>query len=281
MDGRRGGRDRSTGGEEGRVPQEECVFDRLWRAYQESGDPEIKGELVHEFMPTLKAMAYRVRRAMGGHPDLHDLMSAGSLGLLQAFERFDPTRGVPFQGYCMWRVLGAMHDDQRKFDWAPLGLRLKAQRLRAVADEMTAARGREPSDEELAEALDTTTAEITRARRSARHPAPLSLEGVRGGAARAAEEALLDGRGDPAKVLVAEEARTFLLDQLRSLPDKHRYVLLLYYFEKLTMVQAGLVLDLSESRVSQIHKEALDTLVKRLGPHGEELIEAIRGGGGA
>jgi RNA polymerase sigma factor for flagellar operon FliA len=261
------------------VPQDESAFEDLWHAYQASGDEGVKGELARKFMPTLRATARRVCRALGGHPDVQDLVGAGAVGLLEAFERFDPGRGVAFEAYCMWRVLGAMYDDQRKFDWAPLALRLKAQRLRALADELAAARGHEPSDEELAEALDTTTAEVARARRSARHPAPMSLDRAQGGAARAAEEALVDGRADPARLYAAEEARSMLLEQLRRLGDKQRHVLLLYYFEKLTMAQVGRVLELSESRVCQIHKEALETLVRRLGPDGDGLLEALQGGG--
>jgi len=250
-------------------------FDQLWRDYQSTGDERIKAELTRRFMGILVPMAKKLRAEMSGQPDLNDLISAGVVGLLEAFERFDPSRGVYFQTYCTWRVLGAMHDDQRKFDWAPSSLRIKAQRLRDAADELANKLGRPPCDAELAEALDISTAEAAELRRHAENPAPLSLDDSHAAESTLEGAALADSHFDPLRHILAAEARALLLDALKNLPDKQRYVLLLYYFEKLTMAEIGLVLDVGESRVSQLHREALETLVRRLGRRKDELLDAL------
>jgi RNA polymerase sigma factor for flagellar operon FliA len=249
--------------------------DQLWHDYHRTHDEIIKAELTRECMPMLLAMAEKVRGEMGGVPDLKDLVNAGVVGLLEAFERFDPSRGVFFDTFCTWRVLGAMHDDQRADDWAPNAIRAKAVRLRRAADEMANVLHRQPSDEELAGALDVSCAEVAEIRRHADHRAPLSIDRAPSGEAIAPGAALEDRRLDPAHRLLAEEARTRLLDTLKALPDKQRYVLLLYYFERLTMAQIGLVLGVSESRVCQLHREALTALVRRLGPRKDEFLDAL------
>ena len=249
-------------------------FGRLWRDYRRTGDDRLKAELTRTFMPIVVNTAKHVRAEMAGKPDLNDLVSAGVVGLLEAFERFDPTRGVSFESYSATRIVGAMHDDQRKSDWAPGSLRVKAQRLRAARDELLARLGHPPSDDELAEALGITLGEVAHARQHAARPAPLFRASSRVGG-HSEDPALEDQGLDPARLLVAQEARTLLLDALKGLPDKQRYVMLLYYFEKLKMAQIGKVLDLSEARVSQLHKEALQTLVLRLGGRKDDFLDAL------
>ncbi|MFW6161678.1 MAG: sigma-70 family RNA polymerase sigma factor [Planctomycetota bacterium] len=254
-------------------------FDRLWHAYHREGDADAKARLVQRFRPMLISLAEQVHAEMGGQPDLQDLINAGMIGLLEAFDRFDPSRGVYFETYCRRRVVGAMHDDQRRFDWATAPLRLKAQRLRAAREELTAATGRPPSDDELCEALGISHREMASIRHHASRPAPLSNESHRTdpdtGPPRGADAELLDARLDPERLALAEEARVLLLDAVKALPDKQRYVLLLYYFERLKMADIGRILDLSEARISQLHKEALGTLVQRLGPRRTDFLDAL------
>lgn len=254
-------------------------FDQLWQAYHETGDERHKAELTERYMPILVSLAERARDAMGGQPVVQDLVNAGLIGLLQAFDRFDPSRGVYFDTYCFWRVLGAMHDDQRKFDWATGPARLKAQRLRDARDELSARLGRPPSDEELAEALDLSHGDLADIVRRAERPAPLNVDGT-GPAAASGEPwpgdaALVDEGLDPERLVLANEARAMLLDALQGLPDNQRYVMLLYYFEQLTMAQIGQVIDLSEARISQLHKEALATLLRRLGGRRDDFLDAL------
>jgi len=246
-------------------------IDQLWRDYKSSGAAELKDRLIRRLMPTIVATAQRLRRLMGDKPDPNDLVNAGVVGLLEAADRFDPSLGVYFETFCMWRVIGAMHDDQKKLDWATGFVRFKAQRLRRAADELANALGRPPTTHELAEALGVSRAQVADVWRHAEHNAPASIDAMKG------ESPLEDTRHDPVRRVVADEARTLLLDALKALPDKQRYVLLLYYFEQLTMAQVGIVLDVTESRVSQLHREALATLVRRLGKRKQELLDALGG----
>ena len=256
-------------------------FDRLWLEYHRTGDERVKAQLTDRFRPILVSMAGKVRTEMAGQPLMQDLVNAGMVGLLEAFERFDPARGVYFETYCVWRVIGAMHDDQRKFDWAAGAVRVKARRLRAAQDELTGRLGRPPSDDDLCEALGTTHAGLAEIRRHADKPAALNVDGsppaAGSGEARSGDTGLVDESLDPERLALAREAREMLLNALTDLPDKQRYVMLLYYFEELKMADIGRVLELSEARVSQLHKEALQTLLRRLGRRREDFLEALGG----
>lgn len=249
--------------------------DQLWLDYQRTRDERVKADLARACMRRVYAIAKKLRAEMGGVPSLQDLVDAGLVGLMEAFERFDPSRGVYFETWCSWRVLGAMRDDQRKRAWASEAVRLKAQRLRRAAAEMASARGRAPTDEELAEALSVSTAEVAELWRHVERRRPVSLDSTHEEGGADGDPALADRRADPAQLLLAKEARELLLDALKELPDKQRYTLLLYYFEKLTMAQVGRVLEVSESRVSQLHSAALRTLARRLGPRQDELLSAL------
>ena len=250
-------------------------FERLWSEYQNTGDESIRAELAERFLPLLVPIAKKVRRAMDNHPELDELLSAGTLGVLQACQRFDPTRGVRFGTFCRWRALGAMYDDQRKDQWATGAMRQKAQRLRAAREELQATLGHRPSDAELAAALSIGRAEVADIRRHGRRPRSLSGDGSDPTDPRLSSDVAEDRRGDPVRVLLAAEARSLLLEALKRLPEKQRHALLLYYFERLNMAQVGLVLGISESRVSQLHKEALATLLRRLGRRRDELLVAF------
>lgn len=251
--------------------------DQLWLDYQRTRDDRVKADLTRACMRLVHALAKKLRAEMDGVPSLQELVDAGVVGLMEAFERFDPSRGVYFETWCAWRVLGAMRDDQRKCAWASEAVRLKAQRLRRAAAEMAGARGRTPTDEELAEALGVSTAEVAELWRRAERRRPMSLDSTHEEGGADGDPALADQGADPSHLLAAQEARELLLDALKELPDKQRYTLLLYYFEKLTMAQVGRVLEVSESRVSQLHSKALRTLAQRLGPREDELLSALGG----
>lgn len=257
------------------MPASPRRIDQLWHEYQRTRDERVKSDLVIAATHRVHAIAKKLRPEMGNVPTFQELVDAGLVGLMEAFERFDPTRGVYFETWCTWRVLGAMRDDQRKTAWATEAVRLKAQRLRHAADEMAAAHGRPPSDEELAAALGVPIAEVADLWRRVEQRKPLSLDSTRTVGDEDTDPALVDPLPTPAQRLLADEARNRLLDALKALPDKERYTLLLYYFEKLTMAQIGLVLEVTESRVSQLHKKALATLARRLGPRKDEFLDAL------
>ena len=251
--------------------------DALWRQYRASGDHRLRDKLVERFMPLIELTAERLRWEMGGRADPRDLVQAGVVGLLAALDRYDPDRGVSLASFCAWRILWAMHADQRRLDWLPRKLRSKTRHLRRAADELRARLGREPSDDELAAALDIPTAQVAEMRRRGSHPVPTSLDATANPGSRSPAPALEDQRADPVAALVAEEARALLHDAILALPDKQRYTLLLYYFERLKLSQIGMVLGVSESRACQLRKEALEALANCLGPRKDELLDLLEG----
>jgi len=257
------------------VPEQSPSLEELWRAYRETGDERPRIEITRRLKPFVLAAARRARAEMGERPRVADLVSAGVVGLLEALERYDPLRGTRLEVFCGWRILGAMYDDQRKFDWAPQAVRSKARRLRALAERLQNATGRPPSDEELAKALGLSQAALRELWVHARTPRPVSLDRAAPPDAEVVDPALVVHGLDPARLLLAAEARTLLLNALKTLPDQHRYVLLLYYFEELTMAQIALVLGVSVGRVSQIRGEALARLLARLGRRKDELLDAL------
>jgi RNA polymerase sigma factor for flagellar operon FliA len=251
-------------------------YDQLWDAYQETGRLSNHPDLADAVLQILLPAARSVRRAMGYRPDLGDLVSAGAVGLLEALQRFDPCRGVQLSTFASWRIVGAMYDDQREARWAKGAVRVKAQRAYAAAEELRQSLGRQPDDQELADALDLSPAQLAEIRPFIRYPRPLSLSaGDNAEADAPAAIPLEDPREDPMRLILAAEARTRLLDALKSLPDQQRYTLLLYYFEQLTLAQIGTVLGLSEPRIHQIRAKALKHMVQRLGPDGPELLDAM------
>lgn len=251
------------------------TLEDLWRECRAGGQPGPRERLVERFMPLLEVTAERVRWEMGGKADPADLLQAGTVGLLEALERYDPERGVSLVSFCAWRIAGAMHEDQQRFDWLPRSMRAKGRRLKAAADELRNSLGRKPFDEELARAVDAPVAEVARLRIHTAERGPVSIEAAPRPGSRSPGALLEDNRSDPVSRLVAEEARALLLDAILTLPDKQRYTLLLYYFERLRMSQIGLVLGVSESRVSRLRKEALRALAECLGPRKDELLDLL------
>ena len=251
-------------------------FEQLWSEYRRTRSTESGAEVARRFLHLLTPIARSVRRAMGGRPDLDDLISAGAVGLLESLERFDPARGVRFETYSGWRIVGAMYDDQRHFAWPSHALRLKAQRLRQAEEELRHALGRPVSDAELAHALDMPQPELARIRPHAGHVAPFSLNGLANERDVPAAETVADRRPGPDRKLRAEEARDLLLGALKNLPDNERITLLLIYFEQLKQVEIAGVLKVTPARVSQIHRKALERLVRRLGPRRDELLDAFQ-----
>lgn len=258
------------------MPASPGPFDQLWDAYQKTGRLSDHPDLADAVLDILRPAACVVRRAMGNHPALGDLVSAGAVGLLEALQRYDPAQGVQLSTFASWRIVGAMYDEHRKAHWAKGAIRVKAQRARTAVKELRQSLGRCPDDQELAAALDLSPADLAEIRPFIHHPRPLALrEAEREDRDAPSPPPPEDRRQDPIRVLLAAEARTRLLDALKSLPHHQRYTLLLYYFERLTLAQIGAVLGLSQPRVHQIRAEALQRMVKRLGPDGPQLLDAF------
>jgi len=246
-------------------------IDALWQSYSKDHDPKVRDKLLVQYLPLVKYIAGRMMTSLPSSVDYNDLVSAGVVGLIGALERFRPSRGVKFETYVLPRIKGAILDELRTLDWAPRSLRSKARLLERATQELERSLGRAVSREEIAKKLHMNLQELESLAREASATVLLSLdrmhreeqEPAAGGVTMydVVENPLAD---NPLKEIEKSEAKAALLEALDALPEQEKLVLALYYYEDLTLREIGEVLDLTESRVSQIHSKAIAALRETL-----------------
>ena len=241
----------------------------LWSKYKLSDDLEAKEELVLAYASLVKYIAGRLAIHLPPSVEFDDLVSYGTFGLLDAIDKFEPERGFKFETYAAMRIRGAILDGLRSTDWVPRSVRSKARELEQATQHLEHSLGRAPTHKEIAASLDisldgyynlvdevkTTTIayldEIISHDDSGNEPIRLS-DTVRD------EEAVVD------QGLIDEEMKKELAAAIDALPEREKLVISLYYYEGLTLKEIGYVLEVSESRVCQIHLKALSTLKAKL-----------------
>ena len=234
----------------------------LWRRFKATGNRRLRNVLMEAYLPIVRYNAERVGARLPGEVEHDDLVSAGVFGLLDAIDSFDLHRGVKFETYCAPRIRGAMLDELRMLDWVPRLVRSRAAKLEEASRRLEAELGRAPSEDELSKRLNMSSAELDKLMRegSAVSLVSLSHASPEPDASRelCALDVLEDKRGPNPLV---ETQKKDLKDLVtRGLSRAERLVLILYYYEGMTMKEIGQVLDLSESRVSQMHSAILERL---------------------
>lgn len=232
-----------------------------WEAYTRARSPEVREQLLHQYLPMVRRLAMRMLGSLPRSVRLDDLVSAGMMGLLSSAENFDPSLGIKFETYAMTRVRGAMVDSLRELDWVPRSIRQKARKLEQTIDALTQKLGRLPEDAELADALGLDVNGYRELLDEVNVAVLLSLDDTFR-AFDGSESPLSETTGDLGQEgaqerLESEELRDMLVSGLRGLPEQERLVVALYYYEELTLKEIGDVLGLTESRVSQIHSKAI------------------------
>jgi RNA polymerase sigma factor for flagellar operon FliA len=237
-------------------------------------------------LPQVRFIARRIHRHLPRHVPIEDLYQAGVLGLLDALRKFDPRRRVRFESYMKFRIRGAILDELRSLDWSPRELRRKARRLEEAHQELCKRLGREPSRDELAEALRISVRQLESLRNEVRGLDLSSLQEIAvitdDGVAkdRASLVPCPDSLG-PQAMFAGQQNRERLAEAIELLPENERRVLTLYYYEELTMKEVGEVLALCESRVSQIHSSALARVRAWLSRQAEGGVRGHSGSCGA
>ncbi|MBK8128358.1 MAG: FliA/WhiG family RNA polymerase sigma factor [bacterium] len=241
---------------------------RSWEAYVRTQSPELREQLLLEYLPMVRRMAMRLLGTLPRSVRLDDLVSAGVMGLLASIDHFDPSLGIKFETYAMTRIRGAMVDSLRELDWVPRSIRQKARKLEQAVEMITRRLGRSPEDAELAEHLGIELDDYRSLLDEVNVAVLLSLdETLKGqdGSESSISESTADlSHGTQDEKLEEQETRDLLVHGLRDMPEQERLVLALYYYEELTLKEIGEVLGLTESRVSQIHSKALLQLRARL-----------------
>ena len=225
--------------------------------------------VIQEFTHVVKAMAHRLAFRLPAYMDAEDLISVGIMGLMDAMDKYDPTREAKFKTYAEFRIRGAMLDEIRSMDWIPRSVHERITLLQKTYSELLHRLGRPPTDQEVGKELKMSAEELDEFLTRSRGAVVISLDdlGVQDADGHKIISVLTDSnQPDPLSVLVSERARHVLEAAIQDLPEKERLVLSLYYFEELTMKEIGQALKVTESRVCQIHSKAILHLKARLEP---------------
>lgn len=222
--------------------------------------------LLTEHLPEVRYIARRIHDRLPAHVPFEDLVHAGIIGLIDAVDRFDPLKNVQLKSYASFRIRGAILDSLRQMDWSPRQLRRDARRIEETIRRLSAELRRAPSEQEIATGLDLELAEFQELLGELRGLDLESLDGQSDGEERPAKAAVAATRPDedPFHVTFRGEMRSILAEAINELDEKERQVLGLYYQEEMTMKEVGLILEIGESRVSQIHTTAVLRLRSRL-----------------
>ena len=230
-------------------------------------DEEERERLLMEQLPQVRYIARRMHDRLPRHVPLEDLVHAGVLGLIDALQKYDPSKHVQFGSYAKFRIRGAMLDSLREMDWSPRDLRRKARRLEEAHNTLRSSLGRNPSEPELAVELgiDLRGLQLLLGEISGLELGSLRVESQRDGQDEDLCEYLPDDSEEtPLFLCLRSEMKHLLARAITELPEKERQVLALYYYEELTMKEVGTILGVGESRVSQIHSMAVVRLRARL-----------------
>jgi RNA polymerase sigma factor for flagellar operon FliA len=220
----------------------------------------VQERLIAEFAPKIRIMANRLASRLPPHLDVDDIINVGVIGLMDAMTKYDPDRETLFKTYAEFRIRGAMLDEIRAMDWVPRSIREKASKLRGTYQELEQRLGRPASEEEVAAELGVDLEALHKTLQQVSHTAVLSLDDLGVDADREVnilECIAHDGTTDPLSDLIQQDMWDLLGEAIEQLPEKERMVITLYYYEELTMREIGGVLGITESRVSQLHSQAI------------------------
>ena len=248
---------------------------QMWREYiADRSNQELRNKLIELYLPLVRYHAERVWSRLPDEVEVDDLTSAGVFGLMDAIDAYDLDRGVKFETYCVPRIRGAMLDELRNMDWVPRLVRSRARKLSEANKELSNRLGRLPTQEELAEHLNMDRSELSRVVNDANTVNLVSLNKKwfeTDGSKDVSEIDLVeDSRGeDPTSRLQKSDLIRLVT---KGLSRNERMIIILYYYEEMTMKEVGATLDLSESRVSQMHSAIISRLQQQLRDRRPEFV---------
>ncbi len=227
------------------------------------GEREDRTQLIEEHLPLIRSVVLQVAVHFPRYVDRQELARAGTLGLVEAASRWDPERGVPFDRFAARRIRGAILDSVRAADWAPRSVRTLARRLERMEQELSSGTGRVPSNEDLAQAVGISVAELDRVRAQVARSVVLALESLSTTSEEGSSvlEIMADRTAvEPAEELERRELHGYLRDAVHLLPERQRSVVVGYFLEGRTSLDLARELGVTESRISQLRSEGLAML---------------------
>ncbi len=232
--------------------------------FRKTWDMKLREELLIHFIPLVKQVAGRMIVSLPRSVELSELESAGLMGLVNAIDRFDPAVGVKFETYAIPRIKGAILDGLRELGWAPRSIRAKSRILATALQKLSGELGRSPNDRELADYMDIDIDDYYRILDDASLVTLMSLDdsltNKQGDTLSLADIVEDDETSRPYFGMERNEIKELTIEAIKSLSEQERLVIALYYYEELTLKEIGLVMEISESRVSQIHTKAILTM---------------------
>ncbi len=252
---------------------EKLTIDVIWDRFHQSRDDQYRNLLMEHYRDLVKYAADRLHSKLPDKVELDDLISAGIFGLMDAIDAYDPSRGVKFETYCAPRIKGSILDELRSMDWVPRLVRARAHQLSKATHALEMHLGRKPDERELAEELNMNMEEFTRLKRDANAASLVSLStkcGDNEGDKDVYEiDVIKDNRSeDPLLEAQKRDLKNLLT---KGLTRAERLIIVLYYYEEMTMKEIGATLDLSESRVSQMHSSIVMRLKAQMNARKKEF----------
>ena len=241
---------------------------KLWSDYARTKSADIREKLILEYAPLVKLVAGRLSMYLGYNVEYEDLCSYGIFGLIDAIDKFDAFKDVKFETYASLRIRGSILDQIRKMDWIPRTIRQKQKKIDQVIHDIESTTGRQATDEEIARGLGITDEDYAEWQSQMKITGIVSLnEFMETGAEVPSEQTTQYKFDAPEEALEKEELKEKLAEALALLTEKEQTVISLYYYEELTLKEIANVLEVSESRVSQLHTRALQKMKTKMGSY--------------
>ncbi len=261
----------ATASEPGGSPYDEMDIREVWKLFASNPTEEIRNYLWERFLPIVRYNAERIHARLPDEVDVEDLVQAGMFGLMGAISAFQLEKNVKFETYCARRVQGAILDELRAMDWVPRLVRSRSSKVDGVRRSIEMETGEPATDDEVAKRLGVGKEEFDKIRRDSRAVSTMSItrkaSDSSGGETRDLE-VMRDGTDNPVRTMQRKDLRDMLT---KGLSRAERLIVILYYYEAMTMKEIGATLALSESRVSQMHSAILERLKAQMQHRTREL----------
>lgn len=252
----------------------------LWKEYLLNKAPTVKEELIIYYIPLVQKIVKKMVCVLPAYMQQDDLFSYGILGLLEAIDRYNPNLGIPFAGFAVKRIKGAIIDGIRREDWFPVTVRKRAGQVEQAYQKIELQVGRNATDEEIASELGISLEELSKWLKTLQYITILSLDES---FSEEQEVCLMDSlfnseSPNPLQITVEKEIKAILVKAIAGLPEKEKVVISLYYFHDLSNKEISQILELSPSRISQLHTKAIFRLRGKLSLYKKNLRKGERSG---
>ena len=252
--------------------------EQLWERYRRTQTPELREQIIIEYAPLVKLVAGRLNMYLGYNVEYEDLVSYGIFGLIDAIDKFDYLKEIKFETYASLRIRGAILDQIRKMDWIPRTIRQKQKKIDQVIHQIETETGRGATDEEIAAKLGISEEEYYDWQSQMKVTGLVSLNEYMESGSDVSQDS---GRNtaarfeSPEENIEKKELSKMLAEALELLTEKEQKVITLYYYEELTLKEISNVLEVSESRISQLHTRALQKMKAKMGPYMGILANSV------